>query len=161
MRKNQKVIFVIYGRDDEIYRIFKKFVHKYSDAEIISLKETGPTGIVSVRTRVADCLFKADYCVALASQDDIGFHKEIPTKSENRCRQNVLFELGAAIQALGNKNCAVIRHSSVVFPSDLGDITYIAYNSVNESAIKEDLTKQFEYWGILRKPNPFFPMSLF
>lgn len=99
--------------------------------------------------------------MALASQDDIGFLKGEPTNSENRCRQNVLFELGAAIQALGNKNCVVIRHTSVVLPSDLSDITFLTYDDIDNRKLKKDLTKQFECWGILKKSNLFFPLSLF
>lgn len=148
--KKQKLIFVIYGRDERIYQFLKLFVEKNSTAKVISLKEIGPMGLLSIRSRIRYCLDRADFCIALASQDDVGYLKTEPQNSENRCRQNVLFELGSALVALDNEHCSVIRHSSVVLPSDLGDITYITYNDFGENALSDELKKLFEYWNILK-----------
>ena len=145
-RRQKPRIFFIYGHDNAMYDFFSTVVDQYTNASVISLKKNGTLGLCSLRHNVSKRLRSSDYCVALASADDI-------VKKEVRYRQNVIFELGCASQLLGEDRCVLILDPTVTLPSDLLDTTYIPYNPSNcKEALIQFLT-QLKSWGIDYDPN--------
>ena len=61
--------------------------------------------------------------------DDIGYAKsEKETNTQPRARQNVVFEMGMLIAAIGRKNVAILKKGHIEVPSDAQGILYIAFN---------------------------------
>lgn len=144
MKKNHKKkhrIFFIFGHDVRMYDCFSTIVDHYTTARVVSLKKDGTAGLRSLRRRVCDCLRASDYCVALASADDA-------LESTVQCRQNVIFELGCAIESLGEDHCLLVLDPAVTLPSDLSDVMYIGYNPLDHKEAVKLFLKQLESWGI-------------
>jgi predicted nucleotide-binding protein len=66
-----------------------------------------------------------DFTVVLLTPDDVGSLVSAPSTLKSRARQNVVFELGLFIGALGrNKVCALYK-GDVELPSDYQGVLYV------------------------------------
>lgn len=65
-----------------------------------------------------------DFAVALWTADDDGKGKK-ESNLEDRARQNVIFETGFFIGALGRKNVVVLYENGVEIPSDYSGVIFI------------------------------------
>jgi predicted nucleotide-binding protein len=66
-----------------------------------------------------------DYVVAILTADDVGAPKSDPKDLKPRARQNVIFELGFFIAALGRERHAVLYEDGVELPSNYRGMNYI------------------------------------
>lgn len=145
---DDKGIFVVYGKNTELYDFVTNFL-KMTDAKTISLSETGTEGSKTIIEQLENHIREAKYAIVLLSADDIGsLATDDNVKMESRVRQNVLVEYGYTLGFLGRQNVVCISvDKSLALPSDLGGIRYIPLNLKDKKAGIQDLTKQMEKWN--------------
>ena len=68
---------------------------------------------------------RAGFCVVILSPDDIGALAVNEPIYEPRARQNVVFEMGYFIGALGRQYVAVLLAGGVKSPSDIDGVGYL------------------------------------
>lgn len=119
-------IFIVHGRDNERKLDFARTIRAITGVEPIILHEQPNRGRVLIEKFEANAS-RAGYAVVLLTADDLGRAKtdaaDVP-----RARQNVVFELGFFIGALGRERVAVFLDSGVEEP---GDVRGIVYNPID------------------------------
>lgn len=145
---DNKGVFIVFGRDTELYNFILKFL-KMTDAKAISLAETGPEGSKTIIEQLENHIREAKYAIVLLSPDDIGYlATDDITEKEKRARQNVLIEYGYTLGFLGRQNVISISvDTSLDLPTDLHGIRYISLDLNNKKQGMQDLIKQIEKWN--------------
>jgi predicted nucleotide-binding protein len=114
-------IFIVHGHDLGLKSEMARFLEQL-DLEPVILHEQpdkGATIFSKLQTELGD----VGYAFVLLSPDDKGC-SDNEKKARPRARQNVIFEHGMLIGALGpNRVCAVVK-GAIEFPSDLHGIIY-------------------------------------
>lgn len=132
-------IFIVHGHDlrklGEVEETIKELTAK--DAIILSdMPNRGQTIIEKFERHGAE----AGFVVVLATADDIGHESdsELPLP---RARQNVVFELGFFIGALGRPKVVILYDEGVELPSDMDGVIYVLNDA--EGKWKSDLKREF------------------
>jgi predicted nucleotide-binding protein len=115
-------VFVVHGHDEGARESVARFLDKL-DLESIILHERpnkGRTLITKFREESADIGF----AVVLMTPDDQG-GKAGQADTQPRARQNVVFELGFFIGALGPERVAALVKGDIERPSDFDGVVYI------------------------------------
>ena len=142
---NIRKIFIIHGRDELQVLRLKNFLkdHKIGVVTLDDLRNDGKT----IFQKLYDELNNITYAIAILTPDDVGCLKEDTraimaekniTAQENinkllpllhgRARQNVLFELGLFIGALGKENICYLKQKDLKeLPSDLHGVLYVEF----------------------------------
>lgn len=121
--KHGQGVFLVHGHDNESKQTVARFLEKL-EIEVTILHEKPNLG----RTIIEKFEQHADvgYAVVLLTPDDIGkCCKEGDTSFLPRARQNVVFELGYFLGALGRKHVCALKAEGVEEPSDLSGVLYI------------------------------------
>jgi len=115
-------VFIVHGHDDASLHAVARFVEKLG-FEAIILHERPNKG----RTIITKFREEADvgFAVVLMTPDDVGKAKDASDLNP-RARQNVVFELGFFIGALGPDRVAALLKGSVERPSDFDGVVYIS-----------------------------------
>jgi len=116
-------VFVVHGHDQSSLNDAARTIHKLTGREPVVLHEQadrGQTIIEKFERHAAE----AGFVVALATADDVGRAKNAE-QDNPRARQNVVFELGYFVGALGRKNVAILHDEEVELPSDMSGVLYI------------------------------------
>jgi predicted nucleotide-binding protein len=114
-------VFVVHGHDIGLKSEMARFLERLGLEPVIlhEQPDKGATIFSKLQTELAD----VGYAFVLMTPDDRGC-SENEKKARPRARQNVIFEHGLLIGALGpNRVCAVVK-GAVELPSDLHGIIY-------------------------------------
>ena len=131
-------VFIVHGHSEGPKQQVARFLEQATNAQPIILHEQPKLGraiIESLETYAATAAF----AVVLLTGDDIGGlagSQEV----QSRARQNVVFELGFFIGALGRSRVAVLYEEGVELPSDMNGILYTVLDS--EGAWKLSLGRE-------------------
>lgn len=133
-------IFIVHGHDlgklDEVVDTVKELTGR--DAIILSeMPNRGQTIIEKFERHAVE----AGFVVVLATADDVGRERDslIP---QPRARQNVVFELGFFIGALGRPSVLILYDEGVELPSDMDGVIYVLNDAQGKwrSDLKRELT---------------------
>ena len=124
-------VFIVHGRDDGVKGDVALFVRDLGLQEII-LDRQPNEGLIAILDKFEREAKKADFAIALLTPDDVGALKgEADDQLKPRARQNVIFELGYFIKALGREKVCLLLKGELENPSDLDGILYVSMNSPN------------------------------
>jgi predicted nucleotide-binding protein len=139
---NKSKVFVVHGHDDGGREGVARFLEKL-DLTAIILKEQPNRGRTTIE-KFVDCAGEVRFAVVLLTPDDLG--KAVDDGEEQaRARQNVIFELGYFVGALGRGKACLLRKGDVEIPSDLYGVVYTAMDSGN--GWKLDLARELRDAG--------------
>ena len=117
-------VFIVHGRDDESRYQVALFVKELGLNDIM-LDRQPDEGIIAILDKFEREAKKADFAIALLTPDDVGALKnEAETQLNSRPRQNVVFELGYFISALGRQKVCLLIKGEIENPSDLDGMLY-------------------------------------
>jgi predicted nucleotide-binding protein len=124
-------VFVVHGHDGEVRQTVARFIEKLGlDAIILHERPNkGRTIITKFREEAAD----VGFAVVLMTPDDIGSNAlgHAAPLPRARARQNVVFELGFFIGALGPQRVAALVKGEIERPSDFDGVVYISLDGGN------------------------------
>ena len=139
-------VFIIHGRDDGVKGDVALFVRDLGLKEII-LDRQPNSGLIAILDKFEREAKKADFAIALLTPDDVGaLTDEADDQLKPRARQNVIFELGYFIKALGREKVCLLLKGELENPSDLDGILYVSMNSSNEW--KLELAREIKEAGL-------------
>lgn len=115
-------IFIVHGHDEAAKEIMARFIEQLSLTPII-LHEQPSGGNTIIEKLMAHV--DVDFTVVLLTPDDVGSSSSAPSSLKSRARQNVVFELGLFIGALGRKNVCALYKGDVELPSDYQGVLYV------------------------------------
>jgi predicted nucleotide-binding protein len=140
-RPLSRKIFVVHGHDDAAREAVARFVQRLGFEPIILHEQPnkGRTIITKFREEAAD----VGFAIILMTPDDHGGKLGAPTME--RARQNVVFELGFFIGALGPEKVAALVKGDIERPSDFDGVVYISFD---QGHWKIDLAKELKASGL-------------
>jgi predicted nucleotide-binding protein len=117
-----KSIFLVHGHNEARLQEVARLVERTTNTKVVILREQtdqGRTIVEKFEDHASDCRF----AIVLLTADDFG--RSRTGEDQPRARQNVVFEAGYFIGALGRANVALLKESDVEVPSDLHGVVYI------------------------------------
>lgn len=118
---SQPTIFLVHGHDDRAKSEVARFIEKLGGAVVI-LHEQANRGRTLIEKFEQESS-GASFAVVLLTADDIG--GAIDDVQEKRARQNVVFELGYFVGALGRSRVAALLEEGVEKPGDYDGVAWI------------------------------------
>jgi predicted nucleotide-binding protein len=118
----QKGVFIVHGHDETALQTAARFVEKLG-LETIILREKPSQG-KTVIEKFEHYAGQAGYAIVLLTPDDVGYAQDQPNTDQKRARQNVIFELGYLMKALGRDKICLLYKPGVERPSDIDGIVY-------------------------------------
>ncbi|UYY83679.1 nucleotide-binding protein (plasmid) [Arthrobacter sp. YA7-1] len=120
-------VFIVHGHDMAAVNQVNLLIRQTSDLDVTILGDQssrGQTVIEKLEVHLGD---RSSFAVVLMTADDLGraLHE---AEDKPRARQNVIFELGYALAALGRSNVAALYQPGVEMPSDFSGVVYIAFD---------------------------------
>jgi predicted nucleotide-binding protein len=134
-----KRVFIVHGHDDGSRESVARFLERLGFVPII-LREQPNKGRTII-TKFRDEAANVGFAVVLMTPDDHG--GPVGAQTQPRARQNVVFELGFFIGALGPGRVAAMK-GKVERPSDFEGVVYI---SLDQGSWKTDLGKELKEAG--------------
>lgn len=133
-------VFVVHGHDAGAKETVARFLEKLEFKPVILHEQPnkGRTIISKFQDEAAD----VGFAVVIMTPDDTG--AKVGSEGRYRARQNVVFELGFFIGALGPARVAALVKGDVERPSDFDGVVYI---SLDDGAWKTDLGKELQAAG--------------
>jgi predicted nucleotide-binding protein len=116
-------IFVVHGRDGEHRETVARFLEQL-ELEAVILHEQPNRGRALI-TKFREVAADIGFAIVLMTPDDIGGIRDGTSPQQPRARQNVIFELGFFIGALGPDRVAALVSGQVERPSDFDGVVYI------------------------------------
>jgi len=115
-------VFIVHGQRQDLKQAVARFIQQGTGREAVILHEqpsAGQTVIEKFERHASD----AGFAVVLLTADDQGgpLHGEL----QPRGRQNVIFEAGFFIGALGRSRVAILFEEGIGLPSDLNGVIWI------------------------------------
>lgn len=137
-------IFIVHGHDEAKKYQLARFVERLTGLEPVILHEQANKGAVLIQKLEASAA-STGFAVVLLTADDLGRAKLDPNEKP-RGRQNVIFEMGFFIGALGRAKVAVLMEPGVEEP---GDVTGLVYTPLDAAgAWQMTLAREFDAAGI-------------
>lgn len=125
--RTSTTVFIVHGHSDGPKQQVARFLEKGTNAQPIILHEQPKRGRVIIES-LEEYAATAAFAIVLLTGDDrgglAGSHE-----TQLRGRQNVVFELGFFIGALGRSRVAVLYENAVELPSDTNGILYTVLDS--------------------------------
>lgn len=143
-RSMMRSVFIVHGHDNSTKVDVARTVHLLTGENPIILHEKpnqGRTLIEKFEGHAAE----AGFVVVLATADDVGRTKSAD-EDRPRARQNVVFEWGFFVGALGRDKVAVVYEEGVELPSDILGVAYIPLGTGDQW--KHDLAREMRTAGI-------------
>lgn len=138
-------VFIVHGRNNELKEAVARYLTQLELIPII-LHEQANEG----RTIIEKFESNADSCfaVALLTPDDIGGLASTNTLADlaARARQNVIFEWGFFVAALGRRKVCALVADGVEMPSDVHGVVYVKLDA--EGAWKMLLARELKAGGV-------------
>lgn len=136
-------VFIVHGHDEARKHELARFLRKLVDQEPVILHEQSNKGAVSIEKLEASAS-GTGFAVILLTADDSGKAKN-DSDNRPRGRQNVVFEMGFFMGALGRSNVAVLLEDGVEAP---GDVQGLVYTPLDQSGgWKTALARELEDAG--------------
>jgi predicted nucleotide-binding protein len=136
-------IFVIHGRSDIRHKIVRFLGDVVAEAEPIILDER-PEGSRVIIETLESYASQVSFAIAVLTGDDFGGLAG-SQETRKRARQNVVFELGFFLAALGRSRVAVLYEDDVELPSDVHGVIYTSLDA--QGAWKLSLGRQLRSAG--------------
>jgi predicted nucleotide-binding protein len=127
--RDHSKIFVVHGHDEGALQATARFL-KTIGLEPIILREQPDQGLTIIEKFEA-CASEVGFAVALLTPDDLG-GAAADEKQKTRARQNVIFESGYFVGALGRGRACLLRRGQVEIPSDLAGVIYTDFDHPGE-----------------------------
>jgi predicted nucleotide-binding protein len=144
-------VFIVHGREDGIKNEVARWISQIGMNEVVLHEQ--PNQGRTIISKFSDMAAIVDYAIVIVTPDDIGGLAE--AQLAPRARQNVIFEFGFFIGALGPTRVAVLLSDErIERPSDYDGVVYTAYDRAG--AWKLALAREFRELGL-----PFDPMRAF
>jgi Predicted nucleotide-binding protein containing TIR-like domain len=140
-RPARRKVFIVHGHDEGAREAIARFLQK-TEFEPVILHERpnrGRTIITKFQQEASD----VGFAVVLMTPDDEGGKAGGPPRS--RARQNVVFELGFFIGALGPERVAALVKGDIERPSDFEGVVYIPLDE--NGAWRQVLGRELEAAG--------------
>jgi predicted nucleotide-binding protein len=141
--ENPRRAFIVHGHDHGSKETVARFLEKL-DIEPTILHEQADKGKTIIEKFEAHAAEVA-YAIVILTGDDVAYAKSQPDKSENRARQNVIFELGFFVGKLGRTHTFALLQEGVALPSDMNGIIYI---KLDDDAWRVRLAKELKATGL-------------
>jgi predicted nucleotide-binding protein len=122
-----KAIFIVHGHAEGPKHEVARYLENSSNATPIILHEQAKRGLAIIE-QLEEYAATAAFAIVLLTADDHGGAVR-SGEDRARARQNVVFELGFFIGALGRSRVAVLYQESVELPSDMSGILYTVLDS--------------------------------
>lgn len=137
-------VFIVHGHDTGVRESVARFVEKLGlPAIILSERQNlGRTIIEKFEEEAKD----VGYAIILLTPDDLGSARDQADNTQERARQNVIFELGYFAARLGRSKVCLLYKGNVEIPSDLHGILYIPIDAGDGWRTK--LAKEMKAVGI-------------
>jgi predicted nucleotide-binding protein len=116
----------VHGHDGEAKEAIARFISEKLDLKPVILHERPNKGR-TVITKFREEAGGVGFAVVLMTADDLGKSKAA-TELTLRARQNVVFELGFFIGALGPERVAAVVKGDIERPSDFDGVGYISFD---------------------------------
>lgn len=143
-------IFIVHGHDMAAVNQVNLLIRQTSDLQVTILSDQanrGQTVIEKLELHLGD---QSSFAIVIMTGDDRG-RAQRESEEKPRARQNVIFELGYALAALGRNNVAALYEPGVEMPSDFSGVAYIA---LDEGGIwKQSLLKELRGAGLTVDAN--------
>jgi predicted nucleotide-binding protein len=120
-------VFVVHGRDGQHRETVARFLEQLG-LEAVILHEQPNRGRALI-TKFQEVAADIGFAIVLMTPDDIGGIGDGSSEQKPRARQNVIFELGFFIGALGPERVAALIGNEVERPSDFEGVVYIPIES--------------------------------
>lgn len=117
-----KRVFIVHGHDKAAKESVARFLERLSLTPLI-LHEQPSGGNTIIEKLLAH--LAVDFAVVLLTPDDVGSLMSEASTLKSRARQNVVFELGLFVGALGRSQVCALHKGDVELPSDYQGILYI------------------------------------
>ena len=127
---NHKPVFIVHGHDHETKDDVSKFVSNWGLTSTILDKQ--PNKGRTIIEKFEDCADEASFAIVLLTPDDVGASVKDKTHLKYRARQNVIFELGYFIKALGRQRVCILYDEGVELPSDIQGVIYVPLDDAGE-----------------------------
>jgi predicted nucleotide-binding protein len=122
----EQSVFLVHGHNGEAKERTARFLEQLG-LNVVILHEQPDGGRTIIEKFEHYSAVK--FAVILLTADDVGSAKSDPSVLKPRGRQNVVFEHGYFIGALGRKYVCALREEGVEVPSDLSGILYVPIDS--------------------------------
>lgn len=142
-RSNSNRVFIVHGHDGATKESVARFLTNLKLDPII-LHERASKG----RTIIEKFENESDvaFAVVLLTPDDVGATKADKKKLKPRSRQNVVFELGFFVAALGRTRVVALHTGDVELPSDVSGVIYVPFDAA--SGWKLLLARELKHGGL-------------
>jgi hypothetical protein len=120
-------VFVVHGHSEAFKQQVARFLTAVTALEPVILHEQANSGRTIIE-KFEDHAGTAAFAVVLLTGDDDGGVRGSGERRP-RARQNVVFELGFFIAALGRSKVAVLYEEGVELPSDMSGVLYTALDA--------------------------------
>lgn len=139
--RNKRKVFIVHGRDNGIKQEVGRFVESLG-LEAIILHEQASAGMTIIE-KIEHYSNDADFALVLytACDEGRGIHERKTSGPKNRARQNVVFEHGYFMAALGRENVCALVQGDIETPNDLSGVVYVELDQQGawKSAVKKEL----------------------
>ena len=142
--KARTTVFVVHGHGEAFKQQVARFLNAVTDLEPVILHEQANSGRTIIEKFEAQA-GRAAFAVVLLTADDDGGVRGTGERRP-RARQNVVFELGFFIGALGRSRVAVLHEDGVELPSDMSGVLYTPLDAAG--AWKLALAKELQAAGL-------------
>jgi hypothetical protein len=136
-------VFLVHGRDETSKQQIARFLEKLGLNPIILHEQ--PSAGKTIIEKFEEYAGRARFAVVLLTPDDVGGPSD-GSKTQPRARQNVIFELGFFVAALGRANVAALYKGGLEIPSDYGSVVYTELD--DRDGWKLQLAKEIKAAGI-------------
>ena len=116
-------VFIVHGHDHAARDTVSEFVDNWNLIPIIL--DAQPNKGRTIIEKFEQCANEVSFAIVLFTPDDVGASEKNRGDLKPRARQNVIFELGYFIKALGRQRVCILYEGGVELPSDIQGIVYI------------------------------------
>lgn len=119
-------VFVVHGHDHGAKEAVARFLAKLGLKPIILHEQ--PNQGQTILEKFERHGRPARFAVVILSPDDVAAARKDPSRQEYRARQNVVFELGFFIAALGRGRVSALLVDDLEKPSDYDGVVYVPFS---------------------------------
>lgn len=121
-RTDPTTVFIVHGRDEAAKLAVHGFLRDVTSLNPVILHDQANAGRTIIE-KFEDHAAAAAYAVVILTGDDAG--GVIGGDQQPRARQNVIFEFGFFVAALGRGRVAILYKDGVELPSDIDGVAFI------------------------------------